>query len=68
MPTFVVEDEIRGTMTYRYEIEADTEEEARELFIEGYFNRELDSDFVADSDGSIGISIKKKGSEIEEED
>lgn len=55
---FLVEDEVQGTMTYRYRVTAKSEEEALEKFKNDEWDEEVGSQFDPDSHQSGRIIVK----------
>ena len=57
MPNFVIEDKVEGTMIYRYLVKAKDAEEARQLFIDGLYERDLESSFDPGDNARLSIEI-----------
>ena len=57
MHNFVIEDKVEGTMIYRYLVKAKDAEEARQLFIDGLYERDLESSFDPGDDARLSINV-----------
>ena len=57
MPNFVIEDKIEGTMIYRYLAKAKDAEEARQPFIDGLYERDLEPSFDPGDNARLFIDV-----------